>query len=213
VNTLQETVDWGKGDGLVPAVVQDATSGRVLMLAYMNAEALAKTLSSGLLTFHSRSRQRLWTKGEESGNTLILHDIQLDCDNDTLLIQALPTGPTCHLNKVSCFDDDQSKPGFGFIGELENIIKERLENQPGKSYTAELARSGIRRIAQKIGEEGVEVALAATTGDSAEIVQESADLIFHVLVLLKQQNLSFEDIATKLQQRHSEKQATQDNDV
>jgi phosphoribosyl-ATP pyrophosphohydrolase/phosphoribosyl-AMP cyclohydrolase len=206
VNELQEKIDWAKGNGLVPAVLQDATSGRVLMLAYMNEEALAKTLSTGLVTFYSRSRQRLWTKGEESGNTLTLQDIQLDCDNDTLLIQALPAGPTCHLNKTSCFDDQHSKPGFGFIGELENIIRQRMEDQPEQSYTAGLAQSGVRRIAQKIGEEGVEVALAAATGDRAELVEESADLLFHVLVLLKQQDLSFEDIATKLQERHAEKQ-------
>jgi phosphoribosyl-ATP pyrophosphohydrolase/phosphoribosyl-AMP cyclohydrolase len=206
VNELQEKIDWAKGNGLVPAVLQDATSGRVLMLAYMNEEALAKTLSTGLVTFYSRSRQRLWTKGEESGNTLTLQDIQLDCDNDTLLIQALPAGPTCHLNKTSCFDDQHGKPGFGFIGELENIIRQRMEDQPEQSYTAGLAQSGVRRIAQKIGEEGVEVALAAATGDRAELVEESADLLFHVLVLLKQQDLSFEDIATKLQERHAEKQ-------
>jgi phosphoribosyl-ATP pyrophosphohydrolase/phosphoribosyl-AMP cyclohydrolase len=206
VNELQEKIDWAKGNGLVPAVLQDATSGRVLMLAYMNEEALAKTLSTGLVTFYSRSRQRLWTKGEESGNTLTLQDIQLDCDNDTLLIQALPAGPTCHLNKTSCFDDQHGKPGFGFIGELENIIRQRMKDQPEQSYTAGLAQSGVRRIAQKIGEEGVEVALAAATGDRAELVEESADLLFHVLVLLKQQDLSFEDIATKLQERHAEKQ-------
>lgn len=206
MNVLQESIDWAKGDGLVPAVIQDAISGRVLMLAYMNAEALAKTLSTGLVTFYSRSRQRLWTKGEESGNTLKLQDIRLDCDNDTLLIQALPAGPTCHLNKTSCFDGHCTKPGFGFIGELENIIGQRMEDQPEQSYTAGLARSGVRRIAQKIGEEGVEVALAATTGNRVELVEESADLLFHVLVLLKQQNLGFEDIAAKLQERHAEKQ-------
>jgi phosphoribosyl-ATP pyrophosphohydrolase/phosphoribosyl-AMP cyclohydrolase len=206
VSKLQETIDWTKGNGLVPAVVQDATNGRVLMLAYMNAEALAKTLSTGLVTFYSRSRQRLWTKGEESGNTLTLQDIQRDCDNDTLLIQAFPAGPTCHLNRTSCFDDQYSKPGFGFIGELEDIITQRMEDQPEQSYTAGLAQSGVRRIAQKIGEEGVEVALAAATGDRAELVEESADLLFHVLVLLKQQDLGFEDVATKLQERHAEKQ-------
>ena len=176
------------------------------MLGYMNAEALAKTLSTGLVTFYSRSRQCLWTKGEESGNTLTLQDIRLDCDNDTLLIQASPAGPTCHLNRTSCFDGNHTEPGFGFIGLLENIIKQRLDDQPAQSYTAGLAQSGVRRIAQKIGEEGVEVALAATTGNRTEIVQESADLLFHVLVLLKQQNLSFEDIATTLQERHAEKE-------
>lgn len=205
MNTPQESIDWTKGDGLVPAVVQHAITGRVLMLGYMNAESLAKTLSTGLVTFFSRSRQCLWTKGEESGNTLTLCDIQVDCDNDTLLIQASPAGPTCHLEKVSCFDGSHTRPGFGFVGLLEEIIAARLLEQPENSYTAALAQSGVTRIAQKIGEEGVELALAATSGNRAEIVEESADLLFHVLVLLKQQDLGFEDIAAKLQHRHAEK--------
>ena len=150
-----EKIDWSKGDGLVPAIVQDVVTGRVLMLGYMNAESLAKTLATGLVTFYSRSRQCLWTKGDESGNTLALHGTQLDCDLDTLLIFASPAGPACHLNRTSCFDEDREQPGFGFIGQLEQIIECRLEDQPAESYTADLARSGVRRIAQKIGEEGV----------------------------------------------------------
>lgn len=195
-------IDWAKGDGLVPAVVQDAVTGRVLMLGYMNSESLTKTVATGLVTFYSRSRQCLWTKGEESGNTLTLRGVQLDCDHDTLLILASPAGPTCHLDKTSCFDDDREYPGYGFVGELEGIIEDRLKRQPVKSYTADLARAGVRRIAQKIGEEGVEVALAATGGDRTEIVEESADLLYHLLVLLKQQGLSIRDVSTKLQARH-----------
>ena len=199
---VMEKIDWAKGDDLVPAVVQDAVTGRVLMLGYMNAESLAKTVATGLVTFYSRSRQCLWTKGEESGHTLTLHGIQLDCDHDTLLIFASPAGPTCHLDKTSCFDDDREQAGFGFIGQLEDIIECRLEDQPERSYTADLARAGVRRMAQKIGEEGVEVALAVAAGNRAEIVEESADLLFHLLVLLKQQGLKFQDVVKALRSRH-----------
>ena len=195
-------IDWKKGDGLVPAIVQDGVTGRVLMLGYMNDEALAETQTSGLVTFYSRSRNRLWTKGETSGNKLELRDIELDCDGDTLLVTAIPAGPTCHLERNSCFDRDVELPGFGFIGQLESIIKDRTKHQTSESYTAQLMNAGVLRIAQKIGEEGVEVALAATTGDQEEIICETADLIYHVLVLLHQQDLNFSDIAQQLQGRH-----------
>lgn len=202
MNALLETIDWTKGGGLLPAIVQNVTNGRVLMLGYMNEESLAKTHSSGLVTFFSRSRQCLWTKGEESGNTLRLDSIRLDCDRDALLVQAIPSGPTCHLDKTSCFDADYEQPGFGFLGQLENIIADRINDQSAESYTAALVQSGVKRIAQKVGEEGLEVALAAAAGSSAEIIAESADLLYHLLVLLKQQQLNIDDVAKELQQRH-----------
>ena len=197
-----DAIDWNKGDGLVPAIVQHGITGRVLMLGYMNADALSATQTSGLVTFYSRSRECLWTKGETSGNKLELADIELDCDGDTLLVTAIPAGPTCHLEKNSCFDRDAALPGFGFIGQLESIIEDRMKNPESESYTAQLLSAGTHRIAQKIGEEGVEVALAATTGNHEEICGESADLLYHVLVLLKQQGLEFADVARKLQRRH-----------
>ncbi len=199
---LYDNIDWKKGRGLVPAIVQHAVTGRVLMLGYMNAKALAETQASELVTFYSRSRNCLWTKGETSGNRLKLRNIELDCDGDTLLVQATPTGPTCLLEKSSCFDPDAELPGFGFVGQLETIIKDRMKDQPKDSYTAQLINAGVQRIAQKIGEEGVEVALAATKGDRQEIISEAADLIYHVLVLLNHQGLSFADVAQQLETRH-----------
>jgi len=186
MTSLHDTIDWKKGDGLVPAIVQHAVTGRVLMLGYMNAEALAATQSSELVTFYSRSRNCLWTKGETSGNKLKLRDIELDCDGDALLVKAAPTGPTCHLEKSSCFDHDAELPGFGFVGQLETIIEDRIKRQPSESYTAQLVN---------------EVALAATKGDPEEIICEAADLIYHVLVLLKHQGLNFADVAQQLEFR------------
>ena len=171
------------------------------MLGYMNAAALAATQSSKLVTFYSRSRNCLWTKGETSGNKLKLRDIELDCDGDALLVKAAPTGPTCHLEKSSCFDHDAELPGFGFVGQLEIIIEDRMKHQPSGSYTAQLVTAGVQRIAQKIGEEGVELALAATQGDPRDIICEVADLIYHVLVLLKHQGLNFADVAQQLEIR------------
>ncbi|MEL7448064.1 MAG: bifunctional phosphoribosyl-AMP cyclohydrolase/phosphoribosyl-ATP diphosphatase HisIE [Pseudomonadota bacterium] len=199
------TVDWQKTGGLVPAVVQDAVSGHTLMLGYMNQDALNKTLDTGLVTFFSRSRQALWTKGETSGNRLHLVDLDSDCDNDTLLVRARRTGPVCHTGTVTCFDGRAAQSGFGFLGTLEQVIAKRLNEAPDSSYTAKLAASGLRRIAQKVGEEGVEVALAATAGDDAEVVSESADLLFHLLLLLKRRNLSLADVATELHRRHDDK--------
>ncbi len=202
MSSLEGKIDWKKGVGLVPAIVQHAVTGRVLMLGYMNAEALAETQASKLVTFYSRSRQCLWTKGETSGNKLELHDIELDCDGDALLVKAAPTGPACHLDKSSCFDGDTELPGFGFIGQLETIINDRIISNKKDSYTAQLVNAGVRRMAQKIGEEGVELALAAMGGDHAEIVSESADLIYHLLVLLNHQGLRFTDVAQQLESRH-----------
>ncbi len=199
---LQQDIDWAKGDGLVPAIVQHAVTGRVLMLGYMNADALAATQESDWVTFFSRSRQCLWTKGETSGNRLKLHSLEIDCDNDSLLVTATPSGPTCHLGKYSCFDQEEEQQGFGFIGQLESIIGERQSDQPTGSYTARLMREGTKKIAQKVGEEGVEVALAAMSENREEIIDEVADLMFHVLVLLKHQGLSMSDVAHRLAERH-----------
>jgi len=202
MTSLHDKIDWEKGNGLVPAIVQHVVTGRVLMLGYMNAEALAETQASELVTFYSRLRKCLWTKGETSGNVLKLRNIELDCDSDALLVKAAPSGPTCHLEKSSCFDRNDELPGFGFVGQLETIIKDRMKERPSESYTAQLMNAGVQRIAQKIGEEGVEVALAAMKRDRKEIVCEAADLIYHVLVLLNHQGLNFADVAQELETRH-----------
>ncbi len=203
MRNFHQEIDWEKGDGLVAAVVQDAITDRVLMLGYMNAEALHKTLSEKYITFYSRSRQELWTKGDTSGNRLELRGIEIDCDGDALLVKAFATGPTCHLQKVSCFDDGVERRGLGFLGELETIIKERLQVQQSDSYTVQLANQGMARIAQKIGEEGVEVAIAAMKNDRAEIVSEVSDLVYHVLVLLGVCDLKLADVAEQLASRHT----------
>ena len=205
--SLTTSIDWEKVAGLIPAIIQDNNSGQVLMLGYMNDEALAKTLATKQVTFWSRTKNRLWTKGETSGNVLHLKSIQLDCDQDTLLIQVNPMGPTCHLNTTSCFDNDDTtntQPALVFLHQLEQVLADRKGADPDSSYTASLYNRGTKRISQKVGEEGVEVALAATSGDKAELVCESADLIYHLLVLLQDQNLALEDVINKLKQRHQQ---------
>lgn len=205
--SLTTSIDWEKVAGLIPAIIQDNNSGQVLMLGYMNDEALAKTLATKQVTFWSRTKNRLWTKGETSGNVLHLKSIQLDCDQDTLLIQVDPIGPTCHLNTTSCFDNDDTtntQPALVFLHQLEQVLADRKGADPDSSYTASLYARGTKRISQKVGEEGVEVALAATSGDKAELVCESADLIYHLLVLLQDQNLALEDVINKLKQRHQQ---------
>ncbi|MDT8450758.1 MAG: bifunctional phosphoribosyl-AMP cyclohydrolase/phosphoribosyl-ATP diphosphatase HisIE [Wenzhouxiangellaceae bacterium] len=196
-----ETPDWNKTGGLLPAIVQDAASGRVLMLGYMNQEALEKTRASGRVTFFSRSKERLWTKGETSGNVLELVSIGLDCDRDALLVQARPAGPTCHLGTDTCWGDEFHPPA-GFLAELERVIESRNGADPESSYTARLLNEGIKRCAQKVGEEGVEVALAATAGDRDELINESADLLYHLLVLLAGSGLSLAEICRRLERRH-----------
>jgi len=193
-----QSLDWNKGDGLLPVIVQDAGSLRVLMLGYMNAEALATTRASGFVTFYSRSRQRLWKKGESSGHVLELVSIQADCDSDTLLVIARPHGPTCHLQRDSCFAE---APGT-FLADLDALVRQREQQRPADSYTTGLFESGIRRIAQKVGEEGVETALAAVVQDDAAVLGESADLLFHLIVLLRARGLSLQDVVTVLQERH-----------
>ena len=200
INALQ----WQKMDGLIPAIVQDAFDGRVLMQAYMNPEALACSLDSGKVTFWSRSRKELWTKGETSGNTLKLVAIHADCDKDCLLVLAIPSGPACHRNTDSCFDSDEHAimPELAFLASLERLVALREEERPEGSYTTTLFEAGIKRIAQKVGEEGVETALAAVVGDREELVNESADLLYHLLVLLRASDLGLSDVTAVLRSRH-----------
>lgn len=194
------SIDWEKLGGLVPAIVQDARDGSVLMLGYMNREALDLTLSSGRLTFYSRSRQRLWTKGETSGNFLLLKSGELDCDADSLLFQVLPEGPTCHTGSETCWGSRREVP---FLGKLDQIIAERYEKRPENSYTSQLFRSGPLRMGQKVGEEGVEVAIAAQYPDQEALLSEAADLLFHLLVLLRSRGLGLGDLEKTLAARHS----------
>ncbi|WP_373941050.1 bifunctional phosphoribosyl-AMP cyclohydrolase/phosphoribosyl-ATP diphosphatase HisIE [Vibrio chagasii] len=203
VNTLAERINWDKVDGLVPAIVQDFQSSQVLMMGYMNQDALAKTGETGQVTFFSRTKERLWTKGETSGNILQLVNMSLDCDNDTLLVKVNPIGPTCHLGTTTCWDSDpQEESQMVWLHQLEQLLAARKDADPDSSYTASLYARGTKRISQKVGEEGVEVALAATSGDKAELVCESADLIYHLMVLLQDQGLSMNDVVNKLKERH-----------
>ncbi|QPR27611.1 bifunctional phosphoribosyl-AMP cyclohydrolase/phosphoribosyl-ATP diphosphatase HisIE [Edwardsiella hoshinae] len=197
----KERLDWNKVEGMMPAIVQHAASGQVLMLGYMTPEALEQTERSGKVTFYSRSKQRLWTKGETSGHTLNVVSITPDCDRDTLLVLAEPQGPTCHLGTESCFAP--ARPQWVFLYQLEQLLAARKQADPQSSYTARLYASGTKRIAQKVGEEGVETALAATVQDRDELVNESADLLYHLLVLLQDQRLSLGDVIDCLHQRHA----------
>jgi phosphoribosyl-ATP pyrophosphohydrolase/phosphoribosyl-AMP cyclohydrolase len=203
INTLSERINWDKVDGLVPAIVQDYQSSQVLMMGYMNQDALVKTAQTGQVTFFSRTKERLWTKGETSGNVLKLENIALDCDQDTLLVKVNPIGPTCHTGTTTCWDGDkQEESQMVWLHQLEQLLASRKSADPDSSYTASLYARGTKRISQKVGEEGVEVALAATSGDKAELVCESADLIYHLLVLLQDQGLSMNDVVNKLKERH-----------
>ena len=195
-------LDWAKGDGLLPAVVQHWLTGEVLMLGYMNAEALAATEASGKVTFWSRSKQRLWMKGESSGHVLVLKSIRVDCDADTLLVQAEPHGPTCHLGTSSCFGED-ARPPLGFLAELDALVAQRHAERPQGSYTTKLFEAGTRRIAQKVGEEGVESALAAVAQGDEELLGEAGDLVFHLAVLLRARGLSLADAVAVLAKRHA----------
>ncbi len=199
--------DWEKMDGLLPAIVQDALDGRVLMLGYMNREALQATTELGEVTFWSRSRQALWTKGETSGNTLNYVDATLDCDQDCLLVRAHPAGPTCHLGTISCFDSPADpaggpQPDLAFLATLERLIQQRDQERPAGSYTTELLNDGVKRISQKVGEEGVETALAGAAGERDELMNESADLIYHLLVLLRSRRVTLGDLMDTLRERH-----------
>jgi phosphoribosyl-ATP pyrophosphohydrolase/phosphoribosyl-AMP cyclohydrolase len=201
------TLDWDKGGGLLPAIVQHARTGRVLMLGFMNDAALRATLGGGRVVFYSRSREELWTKGETSGNYLNVVDVSTDCDSDSILVLADPIGPTCHKGTESCFADAASTDAqrLAFLALLENIIANRIADQPEGSYTAKLYAMGTGRIAQKVGEEGVETALAAVSRDDEGLVGECADLLFHLLVLLKSRELDLELVVAELKARHASK--------
>ena len=192
-----DTLDWDKQDGLLPAIVQDAATLRVLMLGYMSREALLASFQTQQVTFFSRSKGRLWTKGESSGHVLRLVSVRTDCDSDALLVLAHPQGPTCHLQRTSCFPD---APGDG-LAELEAVIAQRERERPEGSYTTKLFERGIKRIAQKVGEEGLETALAAVIEDDEALLGESADLLFHLLVLLRQRGLGLDDVRRTLETR------------
>ena len=198
------TIDFGKGDGLVPAIVQDADTGAVLMLAYMNREALDQTLARKRAVFFSRSKRRLWEKGETTGHTLDVVDVVADCDNDTLLVTARPRGPACHNGTLTCFgDESRSAAGeLAFLAKLEGVIEQRASDKPEDSYTAKLLDKGIARVAQKVGEEGVELALAGVGDTNDKVVEESADLLFHLLVLLRARGVALRDVVQKLESRH-----------
>ena len=198
---LSESLDWDKVEGLIPAVVQHAHTLQVLMVAYMSREALARTLELGQVTFYSRTRERLWTKGETSGNVLELVDISADCDRDALVVRAVPRGPTCHLGQTSCFGSETA-PGLGFLAHLDGVIAERQRDLPEGSYTADLFRRGISRMAQKVGEEGVETALAARDEGTGNVENEAADLIYHLLVLLRGKETDLARVIEVLRQRH-----------
>src|SRR5262245_56178119 len=192
-------IDWNKHRDLVPAIVQDAATHRVLMLGFMNREALETTVTSGKVTFWSRSKGRLWTKGESSGHFLVFVRGESDCARDALLIQARPQGPTCHLERVSCFEN---APG-AFLSELDALIERRQRERPGGSYTTRLFDAGVKRIAQKVGEEGVETALAAAIEDDEALLGEAADLVYHLVVLLRSRGLGADALVEVLKKRHA----------
>ncbi|MDX1586521.1 MAG: bifunctional phosphoribosyl-AMP cyclohydrolase/phosphoribosyl-ATP diphosphatase HisIE [Balneolaceae bacterium] len=200
-----ESLDFEKGDGLIPAIVQDAKSFRVLMLGYMNEAAVRQTLDDELVTFFSRSKGRLWTKGETSGNTLELVDMQADCDNDSLLILANPNGPTCHTGDKSCFHEKKFKPKkhkLDFLLDLEALIYDRKEEMPDGSYTTYLFDKGIDKIAQKVGEEAVETVIESKNNKKKKLVGEVADLLFHLMVLMAEKGVTLKKVVKKLKKRH-----------
>jgi phosphoribosyl-ATP pyrophosphohydrolase/phosphoribosyl-AMP cyclohydrolase len=195
-----DQIDFQKGEGLVPAIVQDFDTREVLMLGYMNNEALQKTTASNRVTFYSRSKQRLWTKGEESGNYLEVKSIELDCDQDSLLIQAIPVGPTCHKGTTTCWGE-RTNTSFGVLRDLESTIKDRKDNPDEHSYVSSLFKSGINKVAQKVGEEAVEVVIEAKDNDENLFLNESADLLFHYLILLQAKGYRLEDVMRVLKER------------
>lgn len=196
------TPDFSKLNGLVPAIIQDNTTLKVLMLGFMNEEAWRMTEESGRVTFFSRSRNRLWTKGEESGNFLEVAEILSDCDNDTLLIKVNPTGPVCHTGADTCWDETNEESDLLFMEYLQDLVDERKKTMPEGSYTTSLFREGTRRIAQKVGEEAVETILGAVSGDDENFIYEGADLLYHLIVLLSQKGYRIEDLAAELKKRH-----------
>ena len=198
-------IDFEKMGGLVPAIIQDATTRKVLMLGFMNEEAYQKTLDTKHVTFWSRTRQTLWTKGETSGHFLNLVDMKVDCDNDTLLIQANPIGPTCHTGTDTCWGEEnreQQGSPLQFLSELQDFIDKRKQEMPEGSYTTKLFRDGVNKIAQKVGEEALETVIEATNGTSDHLVYEASDLLYHLIVLLTEKGLRIEDVANELHRRH-----------
>ena len=196
-------IDFDKCGGLVPAIIQDAQTKVVLMLGYMNEEALRKTQETGLVTFFSRSRQCLWTKGETSGNYLHLVDIKVDCDNDTLLIQANPDGPTCHKGTDTCWGEENKPNPLLFLSELNDFIEKRHKEMPEGSYTTSLFKDGLNRMAQKVGEEALELVIEATNGTNERLIYEGSDMLYHLIVLLTSKGLRIEDMAKELIERHN----------
>jgi phosphoribosyl-AMP cyclohydrolase / phosphoribosyl-ATP pyrophosphohydrolase len=195
-------IDFEKLNGLVPAVVQDNNTQVVLMVGFMNADAVSKTLVTGKVTFFSRTKNRLWTKGEESGNFLNVAQILIDCDNDTLLIKANPVGPVCHTGADTCFEENNQKTGIQFLSYLQDVIDQRKRDMPEGSYTTSLFTKGTRKITQKVGEEAVETIIGAMANDDENFIYESADLIYHLMVLLTHKGYRIEDIASELERRH-----------
>jgi phosphoribosyl-ATP pyrophosphohydrolase/phosphoribosyl-AMP cyclohydrolase len=201
---LIEKVDFDKGDGLVPAIVQDVDTGAVLMMAYMNREALEQTITRRRAVFFSRSKQRLWEKGETTGHTLDVVDVILDCDADTLLVTARPRGPACHNGTLTCFGDEPraAATSIGFLAKLEAVVAQRATEKPDASYTAKLLAKGINKVAQKVGEEGVETALAGVNESDQKLIEESADLLFHLQVLLRARGVALASVVHELEKRH-----------
>ena len=195
-------IDFEKMGGLVPAIIQDATTKNVLMLGFMNEEAYQKTLDTRHVTFWSRTRQTLWTKGETSGHFLHLVSMQIDCDNDTLLVKVNPVGPTCHTGTDTCWGEDNEMNSLLFLTELQDFINKRKEEMPEGSYTTKLFKDGVNKIAQKVGEEALETVIEATNGTTDHLVYEASDLLYHLLVLLTEKGLRIEDVAAELQKRH-----------
>lgn len=195
-------IDFEKMGGLVPAIIQDADTRQVLMLGFMNEEAYEKTLETGHVTFWSRTRQTLWTKGETSGHFLNLVDMKIDCDQDTLLVRVHPIGPTCHTGTDTCWAEDNTPNPLLFLSELQSFIDRRKEEMPEGSYTTSLFNKGINKIAQKVGEEALETVIEATNGTKEHLVYEASDLLYHLLVMLTEKGLRIEDVAAELQQRH-----------
>ena len=203
INFDPENIDFAKGQGLVPVIVQDASSQKVLMLGYMNEEAVQQTLKEKRVTFYSRSKERLWTKGESSGNFLDLVSMHLDCDNDTLLVQARPHGPVCHTGADTCFQEENH--GGHFLNQLEGIIKDRFDHPEKGSYTASLFARGINKVAQKVGEEAVELVIEAKDENDNLFLGEAADLIFHYLILLRAKGFDLEDVMAVLRERNRQR--------
>ncbi|MCK9310989.1 MAG: bifunctional phosphoribosyl-AMP cyclohydrolase/phosphoribosyl-ATP diphosphatase HisIE [Bacteroidales bacterium] len=195
-------LDYSKLNGLVPAIIQDAKTGKVLMLGFMNEEAFAKTRETGQVCFFSRTKQRLWTKGEESGNYLNVVSIKEDCDHDTLLIQANPVGPVCHMGWDTCFNEENQIGDFEFLRYLQDFIGHRYQEKPENSYTTSLFNSGVNRMAQKVGEEAVETVIEATNGTDERFLYEASDLVYHLIVLLTSKGYRLEDLGRELKKRH-----------